>query len=137
MWQACENVVDLVAPGGALFISIYNDQGIASRAWRRVKRAYVEGGPVLRRLILVGAAVRLYLPSWLVSVVRWGRRDATRRARGMSRRHDLVDWVGGYPFEVARPEQVFDFFRARGFQLDRLITCGGGLGCNQFVFRRR
>ena len=24
-----------------------------------------------------------------------------RSSRGMSRWHDLVDWVGGYPFEVA------------------------------------
>ena len=63
----------------------------------------------------------------------WTRYKATR---GMSRWHDLVDWVGGYPFEVARPEQVLDFLRPRGFELERLRTCGGGLGCNQFVFRR-
>ena len=53
----------------------------------------------------------------------------------MSRWHDLVDWVGGYPFEVARPEEILDFVRPRGFELERLTTCGGGLGCNQFVFR--
>ena len=28
----------------------------------------------------------------------------------MSVWHDLVDWVGGYPFEVAKPEEVFDFY---------------------------
>ena len=22
---------------------------------------------------------------------------------------DVIDWVGGYPFEVSRPEEVFDF----------------------------
>ena len=51
--------------------------------------------------------------------------------------HDLVDWVGGLPFEVARPEEIFDFYREKGFQLDRLVTCGGRLGCNQFVFSHR
>ena len=60
-----------------------------------------------------------------------------RRTRGMSRWHDIVDWVGGYPFEVARPEEIFAFYRDRGFELERLRTCGGGLGCNQFVFARR
>ena len=55
----------------------------------------------------------------------------------MSRWHDLIDWVGGYPFEVARPEQVFSFVRERGFELERLTTCRGGLGCNQFVFARK
>ena len=54
----------------------------------------------------------------------------------MSPLRDVVDWVGGYPFEVARPEQIFDFYRNRGFLLQRLKTCYGQLGCNEFVFRR-
>jgi hypothetical protein len=54
----------------------------------------------------------------------------------MSRWHDLIDWVGGYPFEVASPEQIFDFCRERGLSLKRLKTCGGGSGCNQFVFEK-
>jgi 2-polyprenyl-6-hydroxyphenyl methylase/3-demethylubiquinone-9 3-methyltransferase len=53
----------------------------------------------------------------------------------MSAWHDLVDWVGGYPFEVAKPEEVFDFCRARGFNLEKLIT-RQGRGCNEFCFRR-
>jgi 2-polyprenyl-6-hydroxyphenyl methylase/3-demethylubiquinone-9 3-methyltransferase len=54
----------------------------------------------------------------------------------MDRRRDLVDWVGGYPFEVSKPEEIFDFVVARGFVLTKLFTCGGGLGCNQYVFRK-
>ena len=54
----------------------------------------------------------------------------------MSRWHDMVDWVGGLPFEVAKPEMIFDFYHDRGFALDRLRTCAGGLGCNQFVFTK-
>ncbi len=49
---------------------------------------------------------------------------------------DIVDWVGGLPFEVARPEEVFDFYRQRGFVLEKLATNGGSLGCNEFVFRK-
>jgi len=29
---------------------------------------------------------------------------------------------------------VFDFLRARGFELRHLKTCAGGLGCNEYVF---
>jgi hypothetical protein len=57
--------------------------------------------------------------------------------RGMNPWRDVVDWVGGYPFEVAKPEEVFDFFRSRGFQLERLKTCAGGLGCNEYMFEKR
>jgi 2-polyprenyl-6-hydroxyphenyl methylase/3-demethylubiquinone-9 3-methyltransferase len=54
----------------------------------------------------------------------------------MSRWRDIVDWVGGYPYETATPEQVFDFYHSRGFRL-LTLKCGGvGLGCNEFVFLR-
>lgn len=55
--------------------------------------------------------------------------------RGMSWWHDKIDWIGGYPFEVARPEEIFNFFRKRGYDMTALITSNGG--CNQFVFKRR
>jgi 2-polyprenyl-6-hydroxyphenyl methylase/3-demethylubiquinone-9 3-methyltransferase len=141
MWTAIAHAADLVAPGGRLYISIYNDQGSASARWRSVKRRYNRAGAFERRLLI--AASRAYF-----------NRDALRRflgrlragfpplpppaprVRGMSKQHDLVDWVGGYPFETARPEQVFDFVRPRGFELRFLKTCGGGIGCNEFVFER-
>ncbi len=55
----------------------------------------------------------------------------------MSAWHDLVDWVGGYPFEVASPEEIFDFYFNYGFELIKLKTCRGGLGCNEFVFLKK
>jgi 2-polyprenyl-6-hydroxyphenyl methylase/3-demethylubiquinone-9 3-methyltransferase len=55
----------------------------------------------------------------------------------MSVWHDLVDWVGGYPFEVAKPEEIFDFYHRRGFELVKLKTCAGGIGCNEYIFRRK
>jgi 2-polyprenyl-6-hydroxyphenyl methylase/3-demethylubiquinone-9 3-methyltransferase len=54
----------------------------------------------------------------------------------MSIWYDLLDWLGGYPFEVATPEQIFEFYRGLGYQLIKLKTVGGKLGCNEFVFER-
>jgi hypothetical protein len=54
----------------------------------------------------------------------------------MSMWRDTIDWLGGFPFEVATPEAVFRFFRELGFSLEELRTCGGRMGCNEFVFRR-
>jgi 2-polyprenyl-6-hydroxyphenyl methylase/3-demethylubiquinone-9 3-methyltransferase len=148
MWDALANVAPLVAPGGQLFIAIYNDQGQASNRWARVKQRYNRSGPGQRRAILAG--VRAYqaakpLPTLVASqayhVAQHGRlrrlpKADVAPARGMDRDRDLVDWVGGWPFEVATPEAIFDFYRDRGFTLVHLLTCGGGLGCNEFVFRR-
>ena len=60
-----------------------------------------------------------------------------RRNRGMTKWRDIIDWVGGYPYEVSTPDQVFDFCRARGFTLTKLKCGYVGTGCNEFVFERR
>ena len=139
MWQALDNAGGLVAPGGKLFIAIYNDQGKVSDRWRAVKRTYnrLPGG--LRFLVTVPVLVHLYWRRTLKDLLR-GRPFETWRnegkERGMSAWRDLIDWVGGYPFEVAKPEAILDFYLRRGFQLTRLTTCGGSLGCNEFVFVR-
>jgi 2-polyprenyl-3-methyl-5-hydroxy-6-metoxy-1,4-benzoquinol methylase len=141
LWRALEKVGTLVAPGGMLFISIYNDQGLRSRVWRRVKRRYNRLPPGVRTPYAVAAMLPREMLSALAATAARRPGDYVRswtgdRTRGMSRWHDLLDWVGGYPFEVAKPEEIFDFFRARGFTLERLRTCGGGLGCNEYVFER-
>lgn len=141
MWQALENVSTLVRPGGTLFIAIYNHQRVMTPVWTWVKRAYNRLPPGLRWIVLGPALVRLWAPRTIYDMLRgkpfytW-RHYAERSARGMSAWRDLVDWVGGYPFEVAKPEQIFHFYRDRGFVLRNMVTCGGGLGCNEFVLRR-
>lgn len=139
MWTALENAAIPVARGGRLFISIYNDQGPASRRWLAVKRLYNHLPAGLRFLLLLAVTVRLWWRRWVKDLLRLRPFESWRRAgweRGMSAWYDAVDWVGGYPFEVAKPEEIFDFYHARGFQLENLATCGGSLGCNQFVFLR-
>jgi 2-polyprenyl-3-methyl-5-hydroxy-6-metoxy-1,4-benzoquinol methylase len=139
MWQALENAAGLVAPGGKLFIAIYNDQGQISNRWRAIKRAYnrLPGG--LRFLVTIPVLVHLYWRRTLKDFLR-GRPFQTWRnegqERGMSPWRDLIDWVGGLPFEVAKPEAIVDFYLQRGFTLTRLTTCGGSLGCNEYVFIR-
>jgi len=137
LWQALDAAAGRVRPGGSLYVAIYNDQGRASRRWAAVKRSY-NRMPLLRPLILLGGFLRLWGPTllrdglsenWFGS---WRRYGADR---GMSPWRDVVDWIGGWPFEVARPEEVFDHLRERGFTLMQLRTCGGGHGCNEFLFR--
>jgi SAM-dependent methyltransferase len=130
MWGAIDNIIPLAGHGGQVFIALYNDQGWVTSYWRMVKRLYCSGFP--GRLLVLG----LHVPYFLTRVmVRWlsGR---GRLERGMSMWHDLVDWVGGYPFEVAKPEAIVRHFVMRRFFLTNIATCGGRNGCNEFVFRR-
>lgn len=140
MWRAMELIATLVKPDGLLFIAIYNDQGWMSRVWKSIKRTYCRLPNFAKPALEIPVGAAMWGPPLTMDLVR-GRPFASWRSyyqsRGMSPWRDVVDWVGGYPFEVASPDQVFDFFARRGFRLKRLMTVGGKLGNNQFVFERR
>lgn len=129
MYRSIANIASCVASNGRLFIAIYNDQGWISRYWSTVKRLY-NGGAIGRWV-----AIAVHVP---YLGLRWFVRTVSGRPlqRGMSLWHDMIDWLGGYPFEVASPEAILRVLRRGGFVLEALKTCGGRMGCNEFVFRR-
>ncbi len=140
MWQALENVQLVVAPGGKLFIAIYNDQGIWSVLWTGVKKTYNKLPSFFSLLFAIVVIALREIKFALMALIKLQPLSYVRswaqykRSRGMSRWHDAIDWVGGYPFEVARPDEIFTFFGERGFMLQRLKTLSRGSGCNEFVF---
>jgi 2-polyprenyl-6-hydroxyphenyl methylase/3-demethylubiquinone-9 3-methyltransferase len=143
MRQALENVIPLVSEGGKLFISIYNNQGFASLFWTDLKKFYNRSSKPLKWLIVLSVGAYFEIRWAIARLIKylnplrlkyWAEK---KKNRGMSVWHDLIDWVGGYPFEVAKPEEIFDFYRMRGFELVKLKTCAGGIGCNEYVFVRR
>jgi 2-polyprenyl-6-hydroxyphenyl methylase/3-demethylubiquinone-9 3-methyltransferase len=143
MWDALTYVGDLVAPGGRLFVALYNDTGTQARRWRTIKKTYNR----LPRLLRAPFAAVVTVPEEAKAIARALAKGQPlgyveswrnyRSRRGMSRWHDIVDWVGGYPYEFATPDEVFEFYQARGFALENMHVGGVGLGCNEFVFRRR
>lgn len=131
MWTAIDNVSRLVKPHGRLFIAIYNDQGAISRWWAFVKRLYNRSA--LARALLIVA----YTPYFIG--LRWLYRRMAGLGpvnRGMTLWYDMLDWLGGHPFEVATPEAVFRHLRDHGFELREMTTAGRTGACNEFVFER-
>lgn len=140
LWTAMEHAQQRVAPGGKLFIALYNDTGSQSARWNWIKKTYCGLPGILRspfaalvwlpnELKLLAKSVltlnpKLYTDSW----------TQYRDNRGMTKWRDIIDWVGGYPYEVSTPDEVFDFGRERGFLLTKLKCGRVGLGCNEFVF---
>jgi 2-polyprenyl-3-methyl-5-hydroxy-6-metoxy-1,4-benzoquinol methylase len=140
LWTAMENAQQHVAPEGKFFIALYNDTGSQSARWLWVKKTYNGLPGILRApfaaLVFIPSEMKLIVKS----VVTLNPRRYTdswtnyQRNRGMTKWRDIIDWVGGYPYEASTPDQVFDFCRARGFLLTKLKCGGVGLGCNEFVF---
>ncbi len=140
MWQALENVTLPVAERGRLFIAIYNEQGSKSNRWRQIKKLYCSG--IAGKTLVSTFFIPYFILGGLAVDILKARNPIARytdykKSRGMSRVYDWFDWLGGYPFEVAKPEDIFKFYRDKNFELETLITCGGGLGNNQFVFKKQ
>lgn len=142
MWKGLANVWPLVTPGGKLFIALYNDTGTQAERWRVIKKTYNRLPGPLKSPFAMLTAVPGALKGFLRCLLRGrpldyfrGRSQYANR-RGMSRWHDTLDWVGGYPYEVATPDEVFEYYKQRGFRLTKLHAGRVGLGCNEFVFER-
>jgi 2-polyprenyl-3-methyl-5-hydroxy-6-metoxy-1,4-benzoquinol methylase len=144
MATALANVKPLVPVGGRLFIAIYNDLGEVTDRWWRAKRLYNALPKVLRlpyALTIIGAAETRSLIGHarqrdLHSYFRVWTDYQNVSARGMSRWHDWIDWIGGFPYERASVETIVDLFAADGFLLTKIGDRSDGYGCNEFVFRR-
>jgi len=142
MYDALKNASTLVKEGGTLFISIYNDQGGASKRWKWVKLKYNQGNVIIKSMLAAYTLLKQWTPTFVRDLIKYKNPLKTwvaygKNNRGMSAWHDIVDWVGGYPFEVAKPEEIFDFFKDKGFSLDKIKTFYGGVGCNEFVFIKK
>lgn len=131
MWQALENAVIPVKDGGQLFVAIYNDQGWVSNYWTSIKRLY-NSNTFLRNLIIAIHLPYLFFLRLIVRAVT-GRLDYER---GMSLWYDMIDWLGGLPFEYASPNSIIEFYLGRKFSLNSNKTVGARMGCNEFVFKK-
>jgi 2-polyprenyl-6-hydroxyphenyl methylase/3-demethylubiquinone-9 3-methyltransferase len=141
MWEAINNAARLVKEGGYIFIAIYNDQGGMSKFWLNVKKLYNRSPIFLQYFILVPFLIRLWGPTILRDSfhgdpMRTWKNYGKMHRRGMGAWRNLIDWVGGLPFEVAKPEEIFQHFSGEKFSLVKITTCAGGHGCNEFVFKK-
>jgi len=139
MYKAFENVDLNVKPKGLLFLAIYNDQRRISRIWLNIKKTYVKV-PFLRPFIILMGYMIFWVPFFIIDFLKFQpfkRWREYKNRRGMSPHHDVVDWMGGYPFEFAKPEGVIHYFINKGYNLRKLKTCGGRLGCVEYVFIKK
>lgn len=137
MWKAFENIKSNVKVGGKLVIAVYNDQGIWSSLWKIVKKFYNITPKYIRFIVIIPVFLRFWILPFIRDFLKfkpfltW---KSYKIKHGMSPWFDVIDWVGGYPFEVAKPKDIIDFFEKKGFKLQQLQDCGAGHGNNEFVF---
>lgn len=128
--KAVENACRLVDEHGYLVLAIYNRHW-SSAAWAWIKRLYGKSPNAVRAAMIA----ILYPVIWLAKLAVTGK-DPKREARGMDFYYDVIDWVGGYPYEYQSEQETRDMLARQGFACVKSIHAAVPTGCNQFVFVR-
>ncbi|MBU6302372.1 MAG: methyltransferase domain-containing protein [Verrucomicrobia bacterium] len=131
MWKAIDAAAALVRPGGHLILAIYHPHW-SSPGWSLIKWAHVHASPPLRKLLEWTLLPPIAVAKWLVT----GFRNPFRQDRGMDFYHDLVDWIGGYPYEYATPAQIARHLGSEDWQLGAVFPPQVPTGCSEMVFAR-
>lgn len=147
MFEAIQTAASLVDERGCLCIALYGRTALCG-LWRREKRFYSRASK-RQQLVLQRCYIGIY---WSVQTARnlvRGRRFSLRdhaqeysKYRGMNFYTDIHDWLGGYPYESASPDEVRRFVGGLGFVEERAFIQPGkrhgllGTGCDEYVFRR-
>lgn len=130
MWAAVDAAASLVRPGGTLILALYNRHW-TSPAWTVIKRFYVMVPAWLQRLMVAVMYPVILAAKWAVT-----GRNPVKMERGMDFYYNVVDWVGGYPYEYASVDEVSRYLGDKGFTLRMSVAAKVPTGCNEFAFSR-
>ena len=131
MLSAIRNSAALVSKPGFLVLAIYQTHW-SSPLWKLLKYLFNRSPSFGRRLLISFLYPVIYLAKWLVT-----GKNPTIKERGMDFYYDVVDWVGGYPYEYARKEEIVAYLNELGFDLFSFHPPSTPTGCMEFVFNRR
>ena len=131
MWRAIGNASELVEKDGLFIIAIYKKTTFCE-TWKKIKRLYAGGGPVIRFALAAGFLTPLFIGKILAR---------QKIVRGMSWYYDAIDWLGGYPYESASADEIISF--VEGAEFAKILTANTefsrglfGSGCAEYVFRK-
>jgi 2-polyprenyl-6-hydroxyphenyl methylase/3-demethylubiquinone-9 3-methyltransferase len=130
MYAAIDRTCSLVAPNGRLVLAIYNRHW-SSLPWKWIKWLYCVSPAMVQKLMIA-----LFFPVIFSAKLLVTRENPLKMTRGMDFYYNIVDWVGGYPYEYASREEMIEFLDSRGFVLETFVPARVPTGCNEFVFRK-
>jgi SAM-dependent methyltransferase len=130
MHQAIINAASLVKSGGYLVLAIYNKHW-SSPVWLSVKWLF-NISPRWLQKTMTGI---FYPVIWLAKLF-VTRKNPFSQERGMVFFYDIIDWLGGYPYEYASRIELQKIIEQLGFRIFRTMPANVPTGCNEFIFIR-
>ncbi len=141
MYNAIRCAAKFVKPNGLLALALYR-KTLLCTFWKWEKRLY-NNGPAwfpklsqfifkslfLTRLILKGSNPLSYIHSY-------------KQNRGMDWHHDIIDWIGGYPYESISVPELKTFAKTLNFEVIKEFTQKQrfglfGAGCDEYCLRAK
>jgi SAM-dependent methyltransferase len=129
MWKAIDIASQLALPNGLFVIAIYNRHW-SCWGWKQIKRFYNFAPAIIQRLMIWIFYVIIAAAKMIVT----RKNPFKKQRRGMSFYYDVIDWVGGYPYEYASEAEVIGYVEKRGFKCIKCVKPVVPTGCNEFVF---
>ena len=130
MWKAIENAACLVKRGGLFWIAIYV-KGPKYPEHLALKKSYNRASKLGKKLMVWNKIAMIMRDRWKAGLNPFAWNE--QYGRGMNVYHDLLDWLGGLPYEVASKEEIVDFCTERGFVLEKITELPEG-GNNVYLF---
>jgi len=131
MKRAIANVTRRVKSGGLLMIAIYNRHS-SSTSWWLVKWLYNRSNRAGQKLLIWLFAPIIFIAKWVAT-----GENPLKMRRGMDFMHNVIDWVGGYPYEYASIDEMVKILQVSGFDVVKVIPANVPTGCNEFVCKHR
>lgn len=129
MWQAIRNAMNLVEKDGYFVIAIYNKHW-TSPIWKVIKWFYNVAPKVVKR----GMVILFY--NLKKNFFKIKNKEMFNKTRGMNFYYDVIDWIGGYPYQYASTDEIKKYFDKFDFKLINLVNTKGWTGCNEYMFKR-
>jgi len=138
MYRSFENILFLMKPLGIFYLAIYNNnknkwkEG-TSNFWYKIKKIYNNSGIFTKKIILY-----FYTAYFILGLIANGKNPVSyiknyKSNRGMNWYTDIIDWLGGYPYEYATPDEIINFFGKRNILCKRLLY-RDNIGCSEYLF---
>lgn len=137
---AINNSISLVKPGGTLILALYLKTPCC-KFWKIEK--YIYSRYVMIRPLIKYIYINLLIARHILKEKKTREEilSSYKQHRGMSFKHDVEDWLGGYPYESIGSNELKKVLASKGFKLvNEFNTVSGfgvfGTGCGEWVFTR-
>jgi 2-polyprenyl-3-methyl-5-hydroxy-6-metoxy-1,4-benzoquinol methylase len=130
MKTAIRNAASLVVDNGYLILAIYN-RHITGPIWRFIKWLFCKS-PRFIQVTFIG----ILYPVIVFAKFAVTRKNPFHQMRGMDFFFNVVDWVGGYPYEYAGKDEIIELLSLYGYTIEGFFAAQVPTGCNEFIFKK-